>query len=82
MNAGNHQVVLFLHLMKSCASKRFQLVSRKKNLDTLARLGMTISDAKSRVLGLSLEDYVSGPSADPKVTGVEGLGIRIETWDG
>jgi hypothetical protein len=78
MSASNYQVVLFLHLMKSCASKQFRLVSRKTNLDTLALLGMTVAEAKSRVLGLLPEDYVSGPSADQKRAGVEAWVFGLE----
>jgi hypothetical protein len=80
MGADHHQVVLFLHLMKLCASKQFRFVPRKKNLDALALLGMTVADAKSRVLGLTPEDYVSGPLCDPSRPGVElwVFGLEIE----
>jgi hypothetical protein len=80
MSASNHQVALFLHLMKSCASKQFQFVPRDKNLDTLALLGLTVVDAKSRVLGLVPEDYVSGPLTDLTRPGVElwVFGLEIE----
>ena len=69
--AARHQVILFLSLMKDAASHQFVLSPRKKNLDTLALLGLIPSDAKERVIGLMPEDYVSGPSADDKRPGEE-----------
>jgi len=78
--AARHQVTFFLILMKQAAAHHFVLVERRKNLDTLARLGMTVSDAKERVMGLTPEDYLSGPSPDDKHQGDEvwtfGLGLE------
>jgi hypothetical protein len=65
LKAAHHQVVLFLHLMKCCAATRFFLVPRKENLDCLARLGISVEDAKEHVLGLIPGDYVSGPLRYP-----------------
>ena len=78
--AARHQVVLFLCLMKEAASRRFVLSPRKKNLDTLALLGITQADAKERVIGLMPEDYVSGPSANDKRPGEEVwvFGVKVE----
>lgn len=59
-----YQVVLFLELMKRTAEKRFLFAPRKKNLDSLARLGITREHAKSLVLALRPDQYVSGPSPD------------------
>ena len=81
--APYHQVVLFLHLMKECAGRRFILVPRKENLDALARLGISLLDAKEQVLGLLPCDYVSGPEADfdrPRQE-VWVFGLTINTTD-
>jgi hypothetical protein len=64
LTASHHQVVLFLHLMKVLATRRFYLAPRKANLDCLAHLGISLEDAKERILGLAPRDYVSGPSPD------------------
>lgn len=39
-------------------------ICRKKNLDTLAQLGLTWDDAKDEIYGLTVSDYVSGPDID------------------
>jgi len=59
--AERAQVALFLELMRECASCSFRLERRSKNMATLARLGLTLEDAKSRVLALTTSDYVEGP---------------------
>lgn len=62
--AERHNVVLFLTLMKQLAHQRFDFVGRAENLATLANLGITREHAKSLVLGLKPDDYVSGPDPD------------------
>lgn len=59
-----HKVVLFLELMKLTARDRFVFLGRRKNLDTLALLGITRTHAEFLVMGLTPEDYVQGPDAD------------------
>jgi hypothetical protein len=61
---ARHQVALFLHLMKTTAQSRFVFVPRKVNIDALARLGITSKHAKSLVMALTPDDYVSGPDPD------------------
>lgn len=61
---ARHHVVLFLHLMKETAEKRFTFVRRAVNLRTLAQFGLMPRDAKARVLALEPDDYVSGPTPD------------------
>lgn len=75
-----YRVALFLSLMKSAAGSQFVLTHRKKNLDTLALLGLSLADAKERVLELAPEDYVSGPTPDDKRPGDEVwvFGVRME----
>ena len=63
------RVRLFLHGMKMAAAVRFIFEGRTKNMQTLASLGITRPDAQSRVLGLTPEDYSSGPSPDHKHPG-------------
>lgn len=43
---------------------KFQLIPRKKNLDTLARLGLTWQDAKDAIYTLSEKEYRRGPMLD------------------
>lgn len=68
---ARHQVVLFLHLMKTAANERFAFMDRRVNLDTLARLGINRQHAQALVVGLKPEDYVSGPSPDHNNPGLE-----------
>lgn len=43
---------------------KYRLVERKKNMDTLARLGIMMSDAVEEIYGLTPSDYYSGPMID------------------
>jgi hypothetical protein len=47
--------------MKMAAQHRLDLMRRKKNMETLARLGITIEDAKERVLALTPADALCVP---------------------
>ncbi len=78
--AERFKVALFLTLMKAAAASQFVLTRRKKNLDTLALLGLSLADAKERVLGLVPEDYVGGPLPDDKRPEDEVwvFGLRVE----
>ena len=69
--AARHQVVLFLHLMKESARRRFIFVDRRVNLVTLARLGITRGEAQSLVMGLTPEHYVRGPDQDDNYPDLE-----------
>lgn len=74
------QVALFLKLLRQCAACEFRLERRPENMATLARLGMTMRDARDRVIALTPADYVEGPkprSADsPQEAWVFGLNIQ------
>lgn len=74
------RVALFLELMKHAARVRFIFWPRKKNLDALALLGITREDAKARVLGLTPDEYVSGPEPDHNRPDLEVwvFGLNIE----
>lgn len=56
------QVVAFLSLLRQCATCEFRLARRPENMAALARLGMTIDNAKRRILELTPADYSSGPT--------------------
>lgn len=43
---------------------KFQPISRKKNMDTLAQLGLTWEDVKSEIYSLSEKEYRRGPMLD------------------
>ncbi|MDP2181850.1 MAG: hypothetical protein Q8K99_04685 [Actinomycetota bacterium] len=74
------QVALFLELLRQCASCSFRFERRPENMATLARLGITIPDARARVLALTPADYVEGPTARPENPSQEawvfGLNVR------
>ncbi len=50
---------------------KFQPVSRRKNLNTLARLGITWDDAKEEVYALTPGNYFQGPEADRDFPGTD-----------
>ena len=58
------QVKLFLFQFKEFAQKNFSFAERDKSLDTIARLGIKIKQAKDEILGLTYEDYYRGPIPD------------------
>lgn len=43
---------------------KFQPIDRRKNLRTLALLGITWADAKDEIYSLTEQDYYSGPMLD------------------
>jgi len=65
------QVKLFLFQFKEFAQKNFSFAERNKSLDTIARLGITIQQAKDEILGLTYEDYYRGPIPDKDRKGEE-----------
>ncbi len=58
------QVTLFLFQFKEFAQNTFPFYPREESLDTIARLGITITQAKEEILGLTYEDYYGGPIPD------------------
>lgn len=78
---ARHQVVLYLHLMKTAAREQFVFRERRVNLETLALLGITRQEAEDLVMGLVPEDYVSGPTPDEKYPGLEVwvFGLHVDT---
>ena len=65
------QVTLFLMLFKELSQNAFTFAERKKSLDTMAHLGITIKQAKEEILGLTYQDYYRGPIPDTSSKGGE-----------
>ena len=58
-------VIAFLERMKRLISNgKYDFVPRRKNMQALARHGLTISDAKNEILGLVVGNYYKGPKQD------------------
>ena len=70
-DAEQWKVTLFLFQFKKFAQKQFIFVDRDKSLDTIARLGITVLQAKDEILGLTYEDYYRGPIPDTDPRGGE-----------
>ena len=49
---------------KRTAQMKFTFVHRKKNMESLYQLGVTIDDVKNEIFKLTLRNYISGPSKD------------------
>lgn len=43
---------------------KFDFIPREKNMQSLAKRGLTIIDVKDEILGLSAKDYYKGPKQD------------------
>lgn len=56
-------------------NRRFTLVPRRKNMETLARLGITGRVAKDEIRSLRASDYFSGPSPDYDRLGSDDLWV-------
>ena len=54
---------------KLVASGFWVLVPRKKNMDSISNLGLTIQDVKNELLSLEFKDYQSGPEGDYSYSG-------------
>jgi len=65
------QVKLFLFQFKEFAQKNFSFAKRDESLGTIARLGITIQQAKDEILGLTYENYYRGPISDKDRKGEE-----------
>ena len=69
--AEKYQINLFLFQFKEFAQNVFKFYPRKESLDTIARLGIKIPQAKEAILGLTYEDYYRGPIPDTSHKGGE-----------
>ena len=61
---------------------KFQTVSRRKNLQTLAMLGLTWEDAKAEIYTLTINDYFQGPSVDRNFPTSDRLWVFKKKIDG
>lgn len=62
---GNKDICIFLENMKNLVSTgAYDFVPRRKNLQSLAEHGLTITDAKEEILELIVSDYYKGPKKD------------------
>lgn len=64
-NAPRAAIEQFLKdLRDGLDTRRFIPIDRRKNMRTLAQLGLTWEDVKDEMRSLCIEDYISGPSID------------------
>jgi hypothetical protein len=65
MGVSSKKVLDFLERFKRKADQEgIHFQDRKRNLDSLANLGLSIEDAEEIILGLTEEEYVTGPEKD------------------
>ena len=58
-------ITAFLERMKRLISAgKYDFVPRRKNMQALAQHGLTITDAKNEILGLTVANYYKGPKQD------------------
>ena len=63
--AGKETVSRFLeHIKTLITAGNYDFIPRRKNMQALARRGLTIQDAKEEMLTLSAADYYKGPKQD------------------
>lgn len=63
--ASIQDINTFLTKMKDLLIKnKYDFVPRRKNMQSLAALGLTLVDAKSEILSLEVGDYYKGPKLD------------------
>ena len=60
----NHVQKILSDMRNAIDNKKFYPINRRKNLDTLAHLGISWDAAKEEIYDLKEEDYKSGPSVD------------------
>jgi len=94
---GESSVRDFLRSVKWAIQKSYKgqrgwifSTASEKNLETLAKLEMTIEDVKKEILSLSVMDYCAGPLKDTRIRGdvwifkriVQGedIYIKLKLW--
>lgn len=60
----NHVQKILSDMRYAIDNRKFYPINRRKNLDTLAHLGISWNAAKEEIYDLKEEDYKSGPSVD------------------
>lgn len=65
-NVTNTEEIMSLleKVKKLISGKKFDFVPRRKNLQSLAKHGLTIKDAKDEILNLVTSNYYKGPKND------------------
>ena len=65
-NVTNTEEIMSLleKVKKLISGKKFDFVPRRKNLQSLAKHGLTIKDAKDEILDLVTSNYYKGPKND------------------
>lgn len=64
-SAGTTDITAFLAKSKKLISTgKYDFVPRRKNMQSLAQHGLTITDAKNEILELVVDDYYKGPKQD------------------
>lgn len=65
-NVTNTEEIMSLleKVKKLISGKKFDFVPRRKNLQSLAKHGLTIKDAKDEILDLVISNYYKGPKND------------------
>jgi hypothetical protein len=62
---GAADVALFIEEMKKLIlAGKYDFVPRRKNMQALAKHGLTFADAKAEILGIVVSDYYKGPKRD------------------
>lgn len=62
--ARRDQVGLYLMVIRDCLSRKFVIVNRDKNLQTLADLNLSPELVRQTIRHLTPENYVRGPQPD------------------
>lgn len=63
--ANTTDILIFLEKAKQLITAgKYDFVPRRKNMQALAKYGMTILDAKGELLDLVVADYYKGPKQD------------------
>jgi len=85
--ASREAIGKFLEEFKEIAVDRgIYVLSRRKNLQSLAYLGLTKANCKEEILGLSVADYCAGPKPDRDEPGeiwefgkvIRGIGVYVK----
>lgn len=64
-HATTEEIEAFLAEVRDAISRGdCKLIPRGKNMASLARMGLTVSDALDEVKGLTVSDYLKGPESD------------------
>lgn len=63
-----HIIIFLEHAKKLILEGKYDFVPRRKNMQSLAQYGLTITNAKNEILDLVVRDYYKGPEQDHDIT--------------